>query len=226
MTYWTTALPSATLLRCGSCSAEQQTPYFPQRCGVWDGETMTDLSELGKILHEEHFRIIMLLCDLEHRITGEAALRPIDPQCEADRGHLRELLFSLDQIVDHNTFEEIELFPIICAHGEEELAALLVDEHDAIGPLAKHLRAIALQILEVGISAQRWHDFRAVASELVSGMMFHLQKEEMTVVQKLARFLDAPADHRLAVKHLAERPPIRSLPQAASGCSGAPEHHV
>ena len=172
---------------------------------------MTDLSELGKILHEEHFRIIMLLCDVEHRITGKAGLRPLDPRCPVDRSWLRDLLFSLDQIVDHNAFEEAELFPLICAHGEGELAALLIDEHVAIGPLARRLHALALEIIEAGIDVQRWQDFRAVAAQLVSEMMFHLQKEEMTVVQRLAGFLDARADHRLALKHVAERPPIRSL---------------
>lgn len=172
---------------------------------------MSGLSELGKLLHEEHFRIIMLLCDLEHRITGEAARRPFDLDCEDDREWLRDLLFCLDQIVDHNAFEEAELFPIICAHGEGELAALLIDEHDAIGPCARHLHAITAEIIESGINPQRWHDFKTVASELVSEMMFHLQKEEMTVVQRLGVFLDTRADHQLAMKHLAQRPPIRPL---------------
>jgi hypothetical protein len=177
---------------------------------------MMGLSELGKILHEEHFRIIMVLCDLEHRITGEAALRRLDPKCEVDRNWLRDLLFCLDQIVDHNAFEEAELFPMICAHGEGELAALLIDEHEAIGPRAKRLHAIALEIIETGINAQRWDDFKTVGFELISEMMFHLQKEEMTVVQRLAVFLDARADHQLALKHVAERPPIRSQGQSAA----------
>jgi hypothetical protein len=177
---------------------------------------MMSLSELGKILHEEHFRIIMVLCDLEHRITGKAALRRLDPGFEVDRNWLRDLLFCLDQIVDHNAFEEAELFPMICAHGEGELAALLIDEHEAIGPCAKRLRAIALEIIETGINAQRWDDFKTVGFELISEMMFHLQKEEMTVVQRLTVFLDARADHQLALKHVAERPPIRSQGQSAA----------
>lgn len=172
---------------------------------------MTGLSELGKLLHEEHFRIIMLLCDLEHRITGEAARRPFDPQNESDGEWLRDLLFCLDQIVDHNAFEEAELFPLICAKGEGELAALLIDEHDAIGPRARCLHAITAEIIENGITPQRWNDFKGVGAELISEMMFHLQKEEMTVVQRLTVFLDAGADHQLARKHLAQRPPIRPL---------------
>ena len=177
---------------------------------------MTGLSELGKILHEEHFRIIMVLCDLEHRITGEAAVRRLDPECEVDRSWLRDLLFCLDQIVDHNAFEEAELFPMICAHGGGELAAMLIDEHEAIGPRARRLQAIALEIIETGINARRWDDFKTVGFELISEMMFHLQKEEMTVVQRLAVFLDARADHQLALKHVAERPPICFQGQSAA----------
>ena len=176
---------------------------------------MTGLSELGKILHEEHFRIIMLLCDLEHRITGSAAARPLDPRGEVDGLWLSDLLFCLDQIVDHNAFEEAELFPAICARGEGELAALLTDEHDAVGPRARRLHAITAEIIECGINARRWHEFKTEASELISEMMFHLQKEEMTVVQRLTVFLDARADHQLALKHLAQRPPIRCLDRTA-----------
>ena len=185
---------------------------------------MTGLSELGKILHEEHFRIIMVLCDLEHRITGKAAFRSLDPRCEVDRGWLRDLLFCLDQIVDHNAFEEDELFPMICAHGEGELAALLIDEHEAIGPCAKRLHAIALEIIEAGMDAQRWDDFKTVGFQLISEMMFHLQKEEMTVVQRLEVFLDARADHQLALKHVAERPPIRSQGQSRPLSIVMPSH--
>jgi hypothetical protein len=73
-----------------------------------------------------------------------------------------------------------------------------------------------LEIIETGINAQRWDDFKTVGFELISEMMFHLQKEEMTVVQRLAVFLDARADHQLALKHVAERPPIRSQGQSAA----------
>jgi hypothetical protein len=159
----------------------------------------------------------MLLCDLEHRICGEAASRPFDLRSKVDRKWLRDLLFCLDQIIDHNAFEEAELFPLVCAHGDRELAALLMDEHDAIGPQVKHLHAITVGIIENGINAQRWHDFKAVASDLIPEMMFHLQKEEMAVVQRLAVFLDARADHQLALMHVAERPPIRSQEQPAAG---------
>jgi hypothetical protein len=59
------------------------------------------------------------------------------------------------------------------------------------------------------MDAARWAEFRSAASDLVAEMMAHLQKEELTLVQRLRAFLDGDTDHRLALRHLAERPPAR-----------------
>jgi hemerythrin-like domain-containing protein len=166
---------------------------------------MSELTELGGVLHEEHFRILMLICGLENRISGDSAAHPLDPRIDEERGQLAELIASLDEIIGHNAFEEAVLFPLICDGGEDDLAALLTHEHVTIGPLAKRLRSITGEILQHGISADRWREFRDAAAELVSEMMLHLQKEELTVVQRLASFVDAEMDHRLALKHGAER---------------------
>ena len=176
------------------------------------------LTELGEVLHEEHFRILSLICGLENRVIGADGRRPIDPRNAEEREHLQELIVSLDQVIDHNAFEEAVLFPPIGARGGGDLASLLTQEHVTIGPLAKRLRAIAAEILQHGISAARWTEFRLAATDLVSEMMPHLQKEELTVVQRLASFLDADVDHRLALRHRAERPPARikiAFPQAS-----------
>jgi hemerythrin-like domain-containing protein len=167
------------------------------------------LTELGQVLHEEHFRILMLICGLENRVIGAEGRRPIDPRDADEKEHLQELIVSLDQIIDHNAFEEAVLFPLICARGGGELASLLTQEHVTIGPLTKHLRTIAAEILQHGISAARWREFRLAATEFVSEMMLHVQEEELTVVQRLASFIDADLDHRLALRHRAERPPTR-----------------
>jgi hypothetical protein len=78
-----------------------------------------------------------------------------------------------------------------------------------IGPLVKRVRGIAARILEDGIDAGRWSEFQRAATDLVAEMMAHLQKEELMVVQHLRAFLDTDTDHRLAQRHLAERPPTR-----------------
>ena len=72
---------------------------------------MAFLTELGEVLHEEHFRILSLICGLENRVIGAEGRRPIDPRDEDEKEHLQELIVSLDQIIDHNAFEEAVLFP-------------------------------------------------------------------------------------------------------------------
>jgi iron-sulfur cluster repair protein YtfE (RIC family) len=73
------------------------------------------------VLHEEHFRILSLICGLENRVIGAEERRPIDPRDEDEKEHLQKLIVSLDQIIDHNAFEEAVLFPLICARGGGEL---------------------------------------------------------------------------------------------------------
>jgi hemerythrin-like domain-containing protein len=167
------------------------------------------LTELGQVLHEEHFRILSLICGLEYRVGGAEGRRPIDPRDVDEKEHLQELIVALDQIIDHNTFEEAVLFPLLCGRGGGELTALLTQEHDSIGPMARRVREIAAAILAQGIDDDRWADFQQAANELAAEMMAHLQKEEMAVVQQLRAFLDADVDHRLAVRHRLERPPTR-----------------
>ena len=170
---------------------------------------MPYLTELGEVLHEEHFRILSLICGLENRVMGAEGRRPIDPRIEDEKRNLQELIVALDQIIDHNAFEEAVLFPLISARDGGELASLLTQEHVTIGPLARHVREIAASILEHGIDADWWADFKGAAIDLVSEMMAHLQKEELTVVQRLPAYLDKETDHRLALGHRAERPPAR-----------------
>jgi hypothetical protein len=170
---------------------------------------MSSLTVLGKVLHEEHFRILALICGLEHRVVGEAGETPLDPENPDEREALQALLVALDQIIDHNAFEEATLFPLICARGGRELTSLLMQEHITIGPLARQTREIAAAILDNGIDPARWQAFKTSALNLTTEMLAHLQKEEMTVVQRLPAFLDTDTDHHLAQKHLAERPPTR-----------------
>jgi hypothetical protein len=78
------------------------------------------------------------------------------------------------------------------------------------------VRGIGARILEDGIDTDRWAEFQSAANDLVAEMMAHLQKEEVMVVQRLRRFLDTDTDHRLALRHRAERPRIKIAFQQAS----------
>lgn len=160
---------------------------------------MSELTELGKVLHEQHFRILVLVSGLENRIRGDGAVRPLDVNDENDLGLLNELRSSLSGAIEHNAFEEKVLFPLLCCHGEGELADLLAQEHLTIGPVVRQMQGLASEMLRNGCDRSRWQEFRQTAETLVTEMLSHLQKEELMVVQRLDVFLDAETDHKLAM---------------------------
>lgn len=166
---------------------------------------MSDLTELGAVMHEEHFRTLVLICGLENRVTGDFADRPIDLDDPEDRSLLENLVVGLDEIISHNAFEETALFPLLEDVGADDLAVLLTQEHFAMGPLAKRLKALAADILENGTSADHWTAFADAAAEFATHLMDHLQKEEATIVQHLGKLLDPETDHALALRRITDR---------------------
>lgn len=164
---------------------------------------MSGLTELGQLLHEEHFRILVSICGLENRINGLAAIDPLDPGRADDKQQLEDLVSALDDVLGHHAFEETVIFPIVRSKGGGELTSTLAREHGAIEPMAARLRAIAAQILEG--AEGKWEDFREAAAQLIAEVMRHLQKEEINIVQRMECFLDGETDHRLAIQLVAER---------------------
>lgn len=156
-----------------------------------------ELSELGRVLHEQHFRILVSICGLENRVTGPEAARPFDVADPEERQLLQRLVAELDEIIDHNAFEEVILFPLL-DDDENELAIHLTHEHVVIGPKTIDLRTLAAGFLAMGCDPDEWENFRKDALELVALMMTHLQKEEVTIVQRLGCILDPETDLRLA----------------------------
>ena len=179
---------------------------------------MSGLTELGQLLHEEHFRILVSICGLENRINGLAATDPLDPGRADDKQQLEDLVSALDDVLGHHAFEETVIFPIIRGKGGGELTSTLAREHGAIEPMAARLRAIAAQILEG--AEGKWEDFREAAAQLIAEVMRHLQKEEINIVQRMECFLDGETDHRLAVQLVAERGHGKLAAAVASDRSG------
>ena len=166
---------------------------------------MTGLTLLGQVLHEEHFRFLVSICDLQNRIGGEAGERSFDPDDAEDHGEMQGLIGSLDHFLTHHAFEENVVFPLIRAEGDPELADLLADEHVAIEPTTRHLRILTVEMLRHGPGGGCWSEFRKVAQQLFSQMLEHLQNEEMAILQRLDRLLDVETDRRLAHLHLSSR---------------------
>ena len=162
---------------------------------------MTGLSELGQLLHEEHFRILVAICELQNRIEGASADRPLDASDTEDARLLDGLLASLDHVIVHHAFEETVVFPLFRDRGEGELTKLLTREHGAIEPKARLLRLLGRQLMGRTASLDEWSRFCGAAADLVAEVMRHLEKEELTVVQRLPSLLDASTDHELALRH-------------------------
>lgn len=165
---------------------------------------MAGLTELGKVLHEEHFRILVSICGLENRVIGSQATHPLDPDRTEDRQQLEELICQLDDLLGHHAFEELVLFPLIRGSGDSQMTRILAHEHCAIEPMAARLRRIAVRILDHG-SEGHWTAFRDAATQLACELMHHLQKEELNIVQQMDRLLDSETDHRLAIRLTRER---------------------
>lgn len=159
---------------------------------------MTKLTELGQVLHEEHFRILVSICGLENRVSGEMRDRPLDPTDGEDLRQLDELLASLDGVIEHHVFEETVVFPLISDGGDADLALLLMREHGAIEPMARRLRNVTLEMVDGHVGNGRWDEFCAAAHALVQEVMAHLQREELGIVQRLDTLLDPETDRRLA----------------------------
>lgn len=159
------------------------------------------LSERGQLIHEEHFRTLMLACDIEIRVSAKAARCPINPEDAEDRELLDRLLAGLGEIGAHNTFEEKVLFPMIKDERAADLTLLLEKEHAQMAPMVQRLLAVARDIRTKGDTDARWLEFRVAGADLAAELMFHLEKEEIIVVQRLGSYLEPKVDHALALRY-------------------------
>jgi hemerythrin-like domain-containing protein len=166
---------------------------------------MTSLSELGWILHEEHFRIIVWISGLQSRVAGEAGDKRPDMNDYEEKQRLENLIYLLDDFMVHHAFEEDVLFPAIRCRTEDGLMVLACEEHVMIEPLIERLRMLAIDILGYGARGRHWADFRTVAGALSSEMLNHLEQEERTILQQLRDVLDSDTDRRLARRHVEDR---------------------
>jgi hemerythrin-like domain-containing protein len=163
---------------------------------------MTKFSDLAEILHQEHVTTVTVLNALEERIFGHAKNKPIDVAAAGERAELQALLDVIDQEINqHFRFEEERLFPALASRGYDELAKMLEQEHDAIRSLSASLKAVAVPALEQGFDRESWQSYREAGMDLIPSVMFHIQKEEKTVIERLSFFLTAETDRALAEEY-------------------------
>ncbi len=168
---------------------------------------MTGPTELGRMLHEEHLRTLELMNAIEMRISGKQQNRRLDTADADDERLLRDVLAIVDQEINrHFRFEEDVLFPVLDTAGAGDMTRLLIQEHAGIRPLAETLRTLSATVLENGCDDDTWRKFRYAAMDLVHAVMFHIQKEEMGLIQKLGFFTDRDTDKSLSARYAEYRP--------------------
>jgi hemerythrin-like domain-containing protein len=166
---------------------------------------MTLLTSLGQVLHEEHFRILVWICELQNRVCGEAAEQCFDCDIDLEQQEMHGVIGGLDHVLAHHAFEENVIFPLLRTDDDRDLVELLADEHQAIEPITKRLRMLTTEMLRHGGCNGRWSEFCRLAQELFAQMLRHLETEERIILQRLEHLLDQATDHRLALQHLSTR---------------------
>ena len=117
-----------------------------------------------------------------------------------DLGNLiGQLVRALEHDIDrHFRFEEESLFPRMSDAGDGEMAALLVEEHEAIREVAAELLPLARIAAQGNLDEAGWSKLRLTGLELVERQVAHIQKETMALLPLLDEVLDDETDRELA----------------------------
>lgn len=145
-------------------------------------------------IHREHVETLGLLERVEAALVKGKA-----PPPEAAWTRLAaELGANLaNEIGRHFRFEEDELFPLIA--GDQDIALLLAEEHQAILALAQRI----LPRLRAPAAGAAWTELRDMILELIERQVAHIQKEEMSLLPAIEDALEAEQDAELLSRYLA-----------------------
>jgi iron-sulfur cluster repair protein YtfE (RIC family) len=108
-----------------------------------------------------------------------------------------------DEVGRHFDFEERELFPLMDRAGDGEMAALLVEEHDAIRAVCEELKPLARDAAAGSLPDAGWDALKRGALEMVERQVAHIQKETMALLPLLDDLLDEETDRELAFAYAA-----------------------
>jgi hemerythrin-like domain-containing protein len=157
---------------------------------------MNFLRQVSRLLDDEHRSSIALLDRVGHALSNDdptalqALATPLQRQLEHEIGH-------------HFGFEEAELFPRMAEAGDEDLAALLSEEHETLRAVAAELQPLARQLVDGTLPASQRDALRRLTIELVERQVAHIQKETMALLPMLDDLLDEETDRQLAFTYAA-----------------------
>lgn len=159
-------------------------------------------------------RQVIRALDDEHRANLEFLGRVEQAFARAPRAsaaaspELAELATSFARQLEHDIgrhfdFEERELFTLLEASGEGDIASLLAEEHQAIREAAAELLPLARGAAAGTLDAAGWDALKRGVSELVERQVAHIQKETMALLPMLEDLLDEETDRVLAFAYAA-----------------------
>ena len=144
----------------------------------------THIRQVSRRLHEEHQATLTLWTRVEASLAAG----------KADAALMRSAAASVaDEIQRHFAFEETELFPRLAAAGEDDIAQLLAEEHEAI-------RAAGLRFIAAAKANPLDAGLKSLGLELAERLVSHVQKEEMSMLPALDDLLDDVTDEALAAQ--------------------------
>lgn len=162
---------------------------------------MTAVSFTNRVcqaLYDEHRAAVALLGRLENLVARHGRGDAPDVGDGAVGGLLSDLSLAIGtEIAGHFAFEEQELFPRLEQSGEDAIVAFLMEEHDAVRPLAARLMAVAGHAAAGGFDAGGWDEFRRVGAEYCSLMRAHIEKEDMALLPVVESTMDPESEMRL-----------------------------
>lgn len=167
---------------------------------------MTFSRSVNRMLHDEHMAIIALLERLGAYLRGHGADTPPAQDDGITGALLRHLAGVIEnEVTAHFAFEEEVLFPLLDDAGEDELPAVLKQEHAAILPVARRVAVLARSALAEGFGRDGWAEFRRLGIILVGELTDHAEKEEFGLLPVLEHILDPELDADLAGAYAARR---------------------
>ena len=162
---------------------------------------MQTRTEIGRLLHEEHHRVVSVLDRLQAFVdaTDDAAVASVR---DAEARKIVEEVYCLlsEELEPHLELED-QIFPLLEVRGGFELASIFSDEHACIRPISRRLRSLSALALKDDFDLETWLAFRSFAGVLVRELMFHIQREETSLLPAIDDVLDAATDRELAAAY-------------------------
>jgi len=156
-------------------------------------------TQVSRILDEEHRSNLALMGKIEQSFARAPRFDP------ALAGLIGQFARALEHdIARHFQFEEEKLFPRMAEAGDGEMAALMIEEHEAIREVAKEVLPLAHLAAQGTIDEAGWSELRRSALELVERQVAHIQKETMALLPALDDMLDDETDRELAFAYTAD----------------------